>query len=81
MDADTPMQKRSKPKRSRKHRLVIKGIPEALHETFKAMALKRRMPMTRLALEIIAAHIADQKATDEDLDLPPEKPIRPEPMF
>ncbi|MBY0610806.1 MAG: hypothetical protein K2P80_01350 [Beijerinckiaceae bacterium] len=79
MAADETRPKRSR--RARKHRLVIKGIPDALHETFKAMALKRRMPMTRLALEIISRHVATQAEADEIVDVVPERPIRPEPMF
>ena len=76
-----PLQHSRQPRRARKHRLVIKGIPDALHETFKAMALKRRMPMTRLALEILARHVAAHEEAEEAVDVPPERPIRPEPMF
>lgn len=79
MVADEKEPKR--PRRARKHRLVIKGIPDPLHEAFKAMALKRRMPMTRLALEILARHVATHEEAEEAVDVSPERPIRPEPMF
>ena len=68
-------------KRRRRHRIVIKGIPDRLHEEFKLIAKHRKLPMTRLAAQVLAQFVESVQRDETSAEEPPERPIRPEPMF
>ena len=75
------MDRERKPRKARRHRIVVKGVPEDVYERFRQLAQARRQPMTRLAMEIIAQFVKDADRVTQAEQAEPGNPLRPEPMF